>query len=378
MSEKIDVYRPSNGVFTSADDLGPFLEHCQRYNFSDIHIQTGNIVHLDVEGVKHVVIERKMQNSECQDIINALYRRSSASSLIAKGQPVDTAYDFSPSRGVRYRYRVNGSGELSAGGADGMQITIRKLDSMPPKASDIGLEQEDIDTFIHENGLVVISGQTGSGKSSTLAAVVRDVLENVPNRKIVTAEAPIEFVYDQCVMNQTMISQSEVGRHIDSFSGALRSALRRKPEIILVGEARDLETIDAAIEAAVTGHLVWTTNHANGAASTMQRMVMGYDHSVQALKLFSLCSVMRAVVSQTLVIGVNGKRVALRETLPFTNDVRHELLAKPPIELLASTQDALVKYGAPMIVDAQKKFEAGLISDEVVQYIGRNYGERTS
>jgi len=86
---------------------------------------------------------------------------------------------------------------------------------------------------------------------------------------------------------------------------------------------------------------------------------------------------MRAVVSQTLVIGVNGKRVALRETLPFTSEVRAVLLAKPPIELLASTQDALVEYGSPMIVDAQKKFEAGLISDEVVQYIGRNYGERT-
>jgi len=372
-----EPYIISGGKFIVPEDLTGLLLHCEKYNFSDLHLQTGNIAHMDAEGKKHVVLDHALSNGEMEDIINQLYRRSSASGLISKGQPVDGAYDMSPSRGERYRYRFNGSGELSIGGASGMQITIRALPADPPTASQLGLVQDDIDDFIHDNGLVVISGQTGSGKTSTLAAVVRYVLEEMPHRKLLTAEAPIEFVFDSVAKNMTMISQSEVGVHIESFSAALRSALRRKPEIYMVGEARDLETIDAAIEAAVTGHLVWTTNHANGAPETMQRMVMVYPHEVQSLKLFMLCSIMRACISQTLVIGTNGKRVALREKLLITPEVREVLTSRPPLELLSSTRDALINYGRPMIVDAQEKYDAGIIDDAELTRIARTYGEKT-
>jgi len=380
MTETCDTLKPykaSSGKFVVPDDLVRLLLHCEKFNFSDLHLQTGNRGHIDAEGRKHDALAHRLTNGEMEDIINELYRRSSASGLIAKGQPVDGAYDMSPSRGERYRYRFNGSGELSAGGASGMQITIRALPSDPPSAQQLGLKQADIDDFIHENGLVVISGQTGSGKTSTLAAVVRYVLENIPDKKILTAEAPIEFVFDSVTKNNSMISQSEVGVHIDTFAAALRSALRRKPEIYMVGEARDLETIDAAIEASVTGHLVWTTNHANGAPATIQRMVMGYPHEVQSLKLFMLCSVMRACISQTLVIGTNGKRVALREKLLVTPDVRQILTSKPPLELLSSAQEALVQYGRPMIVDAQEKYDAGVIDNDTLELIARTYGEAT-
>jgi len=368
-------YRTTSGMFDADSETKQMLLHAEKYNFSDIHLQTNMRPQIDIEGCKYDLIDKKLTQTEMIDIINTLYRSKAAADLIAKGTPIDSSYDMRNGRTERYRYRYNGTGELSFGGVDGMQITIRRLPSNPPTAEQLGMKQEDIDDFIYDNGVVIISGQTGSGKTSTLAAVIRYILGNISDTKIITAEAPIEFVFDDVERARTMITQSEVGRHVPSFADALRAALRRKPEIFMVGEMRDLETIDAGLEAAITGHLVLSTNHANGVATTIQRMVMGYPYDIQSNKLFTLCSVMRCCISQTLAKTVDGKRVALREKLVFTPEVVEELTSKPPIELLASSRRILIECGRPMIVDAQEKYEQGIISDAELNKIARNYGD---
>ena len=138
----------------------------------------------------------------------------------------------------------------------------------------MNLPQTILDAIEPEQGVVYITGATGSGKSTLLASIIRDIAENAEShRKILTYESPIEFVYDTVEKTSSIVSQSEIPRHLPSFAAGVRNALRRKPRLILVGEARDPETISAVMEAAMTGHPVYTTLHSNGVAETMRRLV---------------------------------------------------------------------------------------------------------
>jgi defect-in-organelle-trafficking protein DotB len=158
-------------------------------------------------------------------------------------------------------------------GHEGIQITIRTIPTAPPALSSLQLPQSIIDAIAPQEGVVYVTGATGSGKSTLLAAIIKELAENPDsNRKILTFESPIEFVYDSVEMPSAVVSQSEIPRHLPSFAAGVRNALRRKPRLILVGEARDTETINAVLEAALTGHPVYTTLHTNGVAETIRRL----------------------------------------------------------------------------------------------------------
>src|SRR3990167_3604701 len=142
-------------------------------------------------------------------------------------------------------------------GHDGLQITARTIPSDPPTLAEMELPKPILEAIAPEQGVVYITGATGSGKSTLLAAIIRDIAESIEShRKILTYEAPIEFVYDSVEKISSIVSQSEIPRHLPSFAAGVRNALRRKPRLILVGEARDPETISAVMEAAMTGHPV--------------------------------------------------------------------------------------------------------------------------
>jgi defect-in-organelle-trafficking protein DotB len=196
-----------------------------------------------------------------------------------------------------------------------------------------------------------------------LASIIRDLVErDDSNRKVLTYESPIEFVYDEIPMKSAVVSQSEVPRHIPSFDAGMRNALRRKPRAILVGEARDKETISAVIEAAVTGHPVYTTLHTNGVAETIRRLVMTFPAEERAGRTIDIIETIRLVVWQTLVPSVDGKRVALREYLVFDEKVRDALLDTDPVMVTAKVRELLKKYGQPMDIDTQAKYDAGMIN----------------
>jgi defect-in-organelle-trafficking protein DotB len=210
--------------------------------------------------------------------------------------------------------------------------------------------------------LVLITGPTGSGKTTLLAAGCRMLLESPHGcGKMLTYEAPIEFTYDSIITRRSLVAQTEIPRHLPSFAAGVRNALRRKPEIILVGEARDRETISAAIEAAQTGHTVYATVHTTGVASTMRRMISTFEPSERSERAFSLMETMRLIVTQTLVPKIGGGRVALREYMAFTEDIRETLLNMPfdrwPFELLRMVSES----GKTMETSARTAYQAGLI-----------------
>src|SRR5262249_54022314 len=156
---------------------------------------------------------------------------------------------------------------------------------------------------------------------------IRGLIESVHGcGKLLTYEAPIEFTYDTIISRRSLVAQTEIPRHLPTFAAGVRNALRRKPEIILVGESRDRETISASIEAAQTGHLVFSTVHTTGVASTIRRMVSTFEPGERNERAFSLMETIRLIVTQTLVPKIGGGRVALREYMAFTEELRETLL----------------------------------------------------
>lgn len=342
--------------------------HCVNLGASDITLQTSEPIVAEIYGRLKKVTRRRLANTEVGEIINAIYGPNGTTQLMS-GKDVDTHYEIRPNRSDRYRFRINATA-CQVEGHDGIQITARTIPSDPPTLESMELPQAILESLAPEQGVVYITGATGSGKSTLLAAIIRSIAENPDsNRKILTYEAPIEFVYDSVEKISSVVSQSEIPRHLPSFAAGVRNALRRKPRLILVGEARDPETISAVMEAAMTGHPVYTTLHSNGVAETVRRLVTTFPADERQGRTIDIIETLRLIVSQRLVPTVDGKRVALREYLVFDEQIRDILLEADPINITAIVRRTVKEKGRTIESDARDKFEAGIITERQYRII---------
>jgi defect in organelle trafficking protein DotB len=375
MNQQI-IYPHEPNRFTPAH-LEPLLEFCTRAKASDITLQSGENVVIEVYGRLYKITKRKLTNTEVGDLLNAMYGPNGTTQILS-GQDVDTHYEIRPTRGDRFRFRVNGTG-CQVEGHPAIQITLRTIPNEPPRLSELNLPQEILEAAAPNDGVVYVTGATGSGKSTLLAAIIRNIVENPEShRKILTYESPIEFVFDSIVKPTSLVSQSEIPRNLPSFAAGVRNALRRKPRLILVGEARDSETISAVLEAALTGHPVYTTLHANGVAETIRRLVGTFPKEERYGRSIDIIETLRLIIWQQLVPTVDGKRIALREYLIFEEDIRDALLSVNPDEATAITRKLVKEKGQPMIVDAQKAFKDGIISERtfMILSVGHKRADR--
>jgi defect-in-organelle-trafficking protein DotB len=344
------------------ESANEILIHCVKLGASDITFQTGEPIFAEIFGRLVKVTRRRLSNTEISEVLNEMYGPNGTAQIMS-GKDVDTHYEIRPNRTDRYRFRINATG-CQVEGHDGIQITARTIPGNPPTLASMELPKAILEAIEPEQGVVYITGATGSGKSTLLAAIIRDIAENAEShRKILTYEAPIEFVYDSVEKVSSIISQSEIPRHLPSFAGGVRNALRRKPRLILVGEARDPETISAVMEAAMTGHPVYTTLHSNGVAETVRRLVTTFPSDEREGRTIDIIETIRLVVSQRLIPTVDGKRVALREYLVFDEPTRDILLDTATTLITATVRKLVRDKGRTMEVDAREKFEAGIISE---------------
>lgn len=344
------------------------LEHAESLSASDVTIQTGEPIFAEVYGRLIKITNRRLSNTELGDLINSIYGPNATAQLLS-GKDIDTHYEFRPNRGVRYRYRVNATACLVEG-HDAIQITLRTIPTTPPKLETMGLPDNILEAIAPPEGIVFITGATGSGKSTLLASIIRELIEKEEsNRKVLTYESPIEFVYDEIPTVSSVVSQSEIPRHLPDFADGVRNALRRKPRLIMVGECRDAETISAALEAALTGHPVYTTLHTSGVAETMRRLVTSFAGEERLGRTIDILETIRLCIWQKLVPTVDGKRVALREYLVFDEEARDILLDGDPNDVTSTTRKLVRQRGQLMTVDAKHKFEQGLISERVYKLI---------
>ncbi len=342
------------------DHVDPFLMWCVRKGTSDISIQTDRPVYTDIHGTLYPATYRALDGVDMAVFLHKIYG-SDAQARLASGRDLDVSYEIRPDRYSRSRFRVNITAILSRG-RDAAQITMRVMPSEPPRLVDMNIEQQIIDNWAPRQGMVVITGPTGSGKTTLLAAGNRMLLERPYGcGKMLTYEAPIEFTYDTIHSPRSLVAQTEVHRHLPDFASGVRNALRRKPNIILVGEARDRETISAAIEAAQTGHAVYTTTHTTGVASTVRRMISAFDKSERSERAYALMETLRMIVTQALVPKKGGGRIGVREWMIFPDEVREKLLDKDFDEWTNEIQRMIPFYGQTMSKSASIAFEKGLI-----------------
>lgn len=363
---------PNEPTRFAAGDLDALLIFCSKANASDVTIQTGEKVFAEVYGRLHKVTSRQLSHNEVSDILNEIYGANGTAQIMS-GQDIDTHYEIRPSRTERYRFRINATG-CQTEGHTGIQITARTIPTDPPYLKDMGLPQQLIDAIAPEQGVVYVTGATGSGKSTLLASIIRELSSVADsNRKILTYESPIEFVYDRVQKQSCVVSQSEIPRHLPSFAAGVRNALRRKPHAILVGEARDQETIGAVMEAAMTGHPVYTTLHSNGVSETIRRLVTTFPQAERSARTVDIFETVRVVIWQMLIPTQDGKRTPLREYLIFNEDIRDELLETDLTQVTACARRMLTKHGQTMLADAKAKYEEGLLSDRQYRLIEKSY-----
>ena len=352
----------------TAEEMDAVIVQCYKLGASDITFQTNEAVFAEIHGQLHRLTRRTLNNAEVSDMLNYIYGPNGTTQLLS-GRDVDTHYEVRPTRTERFRFRVNGSGCL-VDGHDGIQITLRTIPGLPPTVEQLEIGPDLLSALTPDEGVVYVTGATGSGKSTLLAAIIRHIVEQEDShRKVLTYESPIEFVFDGIVKPSSIVSQSEIPRHLPSFAAGVRNALRRKPRLILVGEARDQETIAAVMEAALTGHPVYTTLHSNGVAEVMRRLITTFPADERHGRAMDIIETVRLIIWQRLVPTVDGKRTPLREYLVFDDAIRDILLESPLEEVTATARRLLKEHGQPLLVDAERKFKEGLIDERLFRYL---------
>ncbi|MDD3028803.1 MAG: ATPase, T2SS/T4P/T4SS family [Alphaproteobacteria bacterium] len=351
---------PDEPLRMAEENVDALLLWCVQKGASDTSLQTDRPVYIEVDGMLHPVTRRALDSADIVCLLNKIYG-TDAQAKLAAGSDLDLSYEIRPDRSTRMRFRVNITAILSRG-RDSVQITLRTLPNLPPKMADLGIEPEIIENWSPHQGLILVTGPTGSGKTTLLAAGCRMLIERARGcGKMLTYEAPIEYVYDAIVGDRSLVAQTEIPRHLPSFAQGVRNALRRKPNIILVGEARDRETVSAAIEAGQTGHLVFSTAHTLGVAATIRRMISVFDPAERSERAYAMMETLRLIVTQSLVPKVGGGRVGLREFLVFDEKIRETLLDMPIERWTTETQRLLLRSGQTMEQTATHAFENGTI-----------------
>ncbi len=320
-----------------------FLRLMVETGASDLHLSTGNPpilrIHGDLQRVKYKVLE----NEELKAMLYEITPEEKIKQFEETGD-VDFGFEIP---GLA-RFRVNFFQQHRGVGA-----VFRLIPSQVRTVEELGLPSILNKLALLPKGLVLVTGPTGSGKSTTLAAMI-DYANRMRKDHILTIEDPIEFVHQP---KNCLVNQREVGVHTRSFAAALRAALREDPDIILVGEMRDLETIQLALEAALTGHLVLSTLHTISASQTVDRIIEIFPHEQQPQIRSSLAESLRAVISQTMFKRIDrpGRVVALEI-----------LIATPAVRNLIREGKT---YQIPSIIQTGRKYGMMSLDDSIMEYL---------
>ena len=274
----------------------------QQQGGSDLHLSSGNPPLIRAAGHLKPAMNQALSHEQYRSLLYEIMSEAQRAEFEAR-HDLDFAYEVQE---LNARFRANiFMGRL------GISAVFRIIPAEILTAAQLGLPATVLELADYKKGLVLVTGPTGSGKSTTLAAMVDHINRN-RNEHILTVEDPIEFVHRG---RKSLINQREVGVHTESFASALKAALREDPDIILVGEMRDLETIELAITAAETGHLVFGTLHTSSAAKTVDRLVNVFPTTQQEQIRTMLAESLRGVVAQNLLRTIDGKRCAALEIL---------------------------------------------------------------
>lgn len=317
---------------------------------SDLHITVGVPPKIRIDGELTDIADERIMPSDAENLIMPIIPDHARKQLVEMGES-----DFSYAIAGVGRYRVNAFRQRGS-----YACVIRIVGTRIPSPQELGLPESVVALTELKRGLVIVTGPTGSGKSTTLASLV-DVINSTQNVNVITLEDPIEYLHRH---NKAIVNQREIGVDSFSYTSALRAALREDPDVIMVGEMRDLDTISTAITAAETGHLVLSTLHTTGAANTIDRIIDVFPpHQQQQIRI-QLAGVLESVISQQLLPKVFGGRVAAFEVM-HTNTAIKNLIRESKTHQIDNIIQTNRKLGMMMMDDAiMELYMRGEISKE--------------
>ena len=331
-------------------DISPYLEMMVRYGASDLFFTPGSPVRIKIDGVIRPIGENLATPEFCREAVLSILDEEKAHQFETEWE-----LDFAIALADRARFRVNAFHQRGQAA-----MVLRYIRAEIPTAEQLGLPPVLPRLMTHKRGIILMVGATGSGKSTTLAAMI-DARNAASSGHILTIEDPVEFVHPhkQCIVNQR-----EVGVDTKSYAAALKSSLREAPDVILIGEIRTRETMEAAIELAGTGHLAISTLHANNAHQALERVINMFPQELHKTLFMDLSINMRGIVSQRLVRTVNGKRAAAIEVLLNTPHIA-DLIRDGRVDEVSEAMQASNEEGMKTFDDALLDlYRAGTISLE--------------
>lgn len=340
-----------------------------RCGMSDLCLRSALPAWMRLNGTWRMVTQRAITTDELLSALERLTRNNSVAALIKSGQSdYDFAHEIEESRGVRRRYRGNAT-PVADGYSTGVKIVFRAIPSMPPALGDLHVEQEILDHAMPSNGLVLVTGVMGSGKSTLLAAILRRIIEK-GGRNVSTYESPIEFDFDAIPNPGGPVSQSTIPEHLKSFLTATRNSTRTAPDVVLIGESRDPDTLRGMIESAEIGVAAYSTVHTRSVPETLSRIINVFPIAERLQITATLISSLRLIISQRLVpLPDNSGRTALREYLAFTPEIRETLLNTPLERLIPQAEELLSSSGQRIQDAAERAYAGGDIGRDIYQAI---------
>ncbi|MEZ9364575.1 type IV pilus twitching motility protein PilT [Vibrio sp. 10N.286.49.E11] len=334
-------------------DITELLDFSVKHNASDLHLSAGVSPMVRIDGEVRKLGIPALSHADVHRLVFEIMSDSQRGEFEEKLE-VDFSFEL-PNVG---RFRVNAFNQ-----ARGCSAVFRTIPVEIPTLDQLGAPEIFERIANYEKGLVLVTGPTGSGKSTTLAAMV-DYVNRNHNKHILTIEDPIEFVHTN---NKCLVNQREVHRDTHSFKAALRSALREDPDVILVGELRDQETISLALTAAETGHLVFGTLHTSSAAKTIDRIIDVFPGSDKDMVRSMLSESLRSVIAQKLLKRVGGGRVVCHEIMMATPAIRNLIREDKVAQMYSIIQTGAAHGMQTMEQNAKQLMAQGLVDSEEVE-----------
>ena len=331
--------------------INDFLKKAIALGASDEHMIVGQPPFVRVNGFMKKVVMPEIKRTDLTNMLLEIAPQNIVQQFNNE-KDIDFIYEIP---GVS-RFRVNYSRRLG-----NPAIVIRNIPYNIPTVTDLGLP-EVISSFAKfQSGLVIVTGPTGSGKSTTLASIINEINSN-EYKNIITIEDPIEYIFD---CKKSMVSQRQLGPDVASFANGVKYALRQDPDVLLIGEIRDVETMDAALKAAETGHLVLATLHTNDAIQTVNRIVNLFDESNRELARRRVAETLRAVVAQKLVYSqAQNKRYPACEIMIVTPTIKDYILKQETEEIYRLISSNASEGMSSLNQSLAELVKAGLISNE--------------
>jgi twitching motility protein PilT len=317
--------------------IDKLLQACVKQGASDIHIVVGQPPVFRLHGRMRKLETKVLEPDDSVALMKSIAPERSQRELQEKGSA-----DFGFAFGDLARFRVSIFKQRG-----NVSMVLRQIPNNMLTPQQLGLPDVCVKLVLRPRGLFLVTGPTGSGKSTTLASLVNYINENVDHH-IITIEDPIEFYHYH---KKSTVNQREIGVDVPSFSEAIRRALRQDPDVILVGEMRDLETIQAAISAAETGHMVFGTLHTNSAQGTVNRIIDAFPGNLQDQIRTQLSTALVGIVAQTLLPKIGGGRCAAYEILVVTSGIANLIRENKTFRIGSAIQTG-AKFGMQLMDDA--------------------------